>query len=159
MEMVTGGNLLETIGKLKWFTEKQAAHVIKQLLLALNFMHQKQIMHRDLKPENILVEENADDVKNEDIWIKLTDFGFATKYDPNKKQTLSLGSPLYMAPELCKEQAYDNKVDVWSSGVIAYILLAGEPPFYDRNKTGTKNAIYNDIIRNNPDYKKLKTDN
>ena len=122
--------------------------MIKQLLLALNFMHQKQIMHRDLKPENILVEENADDVDNEDIWIKLTDFGFATKYDPNKKQTLSLGSPLYMAPELCKEEAYDNKVDVWSTGVITYILLVGEPPFYDRKKVGNKNAIYNDIIRN-----------
>jgi len=87
----------------------------------------------------------------------LTDFGFATKYDPNKKQTLSLGSPLYMAPELCKEDAYDNKVDVWSVGVITYILLSGSPPFYDRKRTNTKQAIYNDIIKNQPDYSVLKT--
>jgi len=158
MEIITGGNLLQVIGKMKWFTEQQAAKVIKQLLLALNFMHQKNIMHRDLKPENILVEENADDVNNNDIYIKLTDFGFATKYDSNKKQTLSLGSPLYMAPELCKEIAYDNKVDVWAVGVITYILLSGSPPFYDRKRTNTKQAIYNDIIKNEPDYSLLKTD-
>lgn len=67
MEMVTGGNLLQVIGKMKWFSEQQAAKVIKQLCLALNFMHKKSIMHRDLKPENILVDENADDVNNDDI--------------------------------------------------------------------------------------------
>ena len=100
MEVVTGGNLLEKVTKMKKFTEIQAASVIKQLLLALNFMHNKNIMHRDLKPENILVEQ-FEETGQDDIYIKLTDFGFATKYDPNKKQTLSLGSPLYMAPELC----------------------------------------------------------
>jgi len=93
-------------------------------------MHSQNIMHRDLKPENILCEENADDPDNNNIWIKLTDFGFATKYDPDHpKQTLSLGSPLYMAPELVQEIAYDNKVDVWSVGVITYILMSGSPPF------------------------------
>jgi serine/threonine protein kinase len=83
-------------------------------------------MHRDLKPENILCEENADDLDNNNIWIKLTDFGFAIKYDPDHpQQTLSLGSPLYMAPELVREIAYDNKVDVWSVGVITFILMSG----------------------------------
>ena len=100
MELITGGNLLEKIGRMEKFTESQAAHVIKQLLLALNFMHKKNIMHRDLKPENLLCEENADDVDNNEIYIKLTDFGFATKYDANNKETLALGSPIYMAPEL-----------------------------------------------------------
>jgi calcium-dependent protein kinase len=60
MEVITGGNLLDKIGKMKRFTEVQAASVIKQLLLALNYMDQKQIMHRDLKPENILCEETSD---------------------------------------------------------------------------------------------------
>ena len=129
-----GGNLLEKIQKMKTFNEVQAANVIKQLLLALNFMHQKNIMHRDLKPENILCEDYADAEEGE-INIKLTDFGFATKYDPDKNETLSLGSPLYMAPELCEQVAYDNKVDVWAVGVITFILLTGYPPFYDRSST------------------------
>lgn len=103
MEVITGGDLLAKIGRLQQFTESQAAHVIEQVLLALNFMHKKNIMHRDLKPENLLCEENADDVNDEEIYIKLTDFGFATKYDPKKKHTLSLGSPMYMSPELVKE--------------------------------------------------------
>ena len=132
MELITGGNLLEKIGQMEKFTESQAAHVIKQLLLALNFMHKKNIMHRDLKPENLLCEENPEDVDNNEITIKLTDFGFATKYDPNKKEELSLGSPIYMAPELVMDKAYDFKVDCWATGVITYILLTGAPPFYPR---------------------------
>ena len=67
MEVITGGNLLQKIGSLGAFTESQARTVIKQLLLALNYMHSMQIMHRDLKPENILCEENADDVDNRNI--------------------------------------------------------------------------------------------
>jgi len=114
-------------------------------------------MHRDLKPENLLCEENLDDVDNNEIYIKLTDFGFATKYDANKPQTLSLGSPIYMAPELVKEEAYDFKVDCWATGVITYILLTGAPPFYPReNAKQSKNAIYDDITTNEPDYTLLQ---
>ena len=108
-------------------------------------------MHRDLKPENILVEENASSTDQE-IRIKLTDFGFATKYDENQKQNLSLGSPLYMAPELCKEDDYDNKVDVWAVGVITYVLLSGRPPFYDKHGGQGKRGIYRSIQNDEPDY-------
>ena len=62
-------------------------------------MHGQSVMHRDLKPENIMCEESEDG----QLVVKLTDFGFATYYDPDQPQTLSLGSPLYMAPELCNE--------------------------------------------------------
>ena len=103
------------------------------MLLALKFMHGNNIMHRDLKPENILC-ELASDMAPDELVIKLTDFGFAVKYNPNRKESLSLGSPLYMAPELCKETQYDFKVDLWAVGVIAYILLSGSPPFYDKSK-------------------------
>ena len=121
--------------------------MIKQVLLALNFMHKKNIMHRDLKPENLLCEETGAADDDDEIYVKLTDFGFATKYDPNKKQTLSLGSPMYMAPELVKEEPYDYKVDCWSTGVITYILLTGAPPFYDRtNPEPSKEGVYNDIL-------------
>jgi len=88
-------------------------------------MHNLNIMHRDLKPENMLCETGHDG----QIVIKLTDFGFSTHYNNNAKETLSLGSPLYMAPELCKEEAYDNKVDVWAVGCILFVLLSGMPPF------------------------------
>jgi len=154
-ELMSGGNLLEKIQEQRQFNESKAANVVAQVLHALNYMHGMNIMHRDLKPENILCEKSSD-VAETEIHVKLTDFGFATKYDPNGRQhTLSLGSPLYMAPELCKEIAYDNKVDVWSTGVITYILLAGRPPFYDKNSRQTKEGIYQDIINSTPDYKVL----
>ena len=133
-ELMSGGHLMEKLAAAGYkFTESKAASVIHQMLLALKFMHGKNIMHRDLKPENILC-ELASDMAPDELVIKLTDFGFAVKYNPNRKESLSLGSPLYMAPELCKETQYDFKVDCWAVGVIAYILLSGSPPFYDKSR-------------------------
>ena len=77
-------------------TERFSADIIKQLLLALNYMHQQNIAHRDVKPENILLSKEADGSLN----IKLTDFGFACFYDQNLGLKQVLGSPLYMAPEI-----------------------------------------------------------
>lgn len=134
MEYISGGNLLEKLSKVGSFTEGQVSRIIEQLLLALTFMHGKNIMHRDLKAENIMVDNSSSNQGEvEDINIKLTDFGFATKFSNEYKETLSLGSPLYMAPEICAEQEYDNKVDVWSVGVITYVLLTGVPPFVNRS--------------------------
>lgn len=130
MELVSGGNLFDMIKQERQFSEEKAASVIKQLCLALNYMHGLNIMHRDLKPENLLCEKNDDG----QVMVKLTDFGFATYFDPDKPQTLSLGSPLYMAPELCNETQYDNKVDVWATGIITFALLTGTAPFSGRNK-------------------------
>ena len=87
-------------------------------------------MHRDLKPENLLCEQSSDGM----ITVKLTDFGFATYFQSDQPETLSLGSPLYMAPELCEERSYDNKVDVWAVGVITFVLLTGSAPFSGRSK-------------------------
>ena len=97
------------------------------------------MMHRDLKPENMLVMDYQDSSR---INIKLTDFGFATVFKKGEKLDLALGSPLYMAPELCEEKEYDNRVDVWSTGVIAFILLSGMPPFIGQSK----DEIYDTII-------------
>lgn len=110
-------------------------------MLALNYMHGQNITHRDLKPENLLCEE-GDEHK-----IKLTDFGFACQFNPDIKMELSLGSPLYMSPELVKEVEYDQRVDVWSIGVIAYILMCGTPPFVGFNKDETYKAITNDPLK------------
>ena len=148
MELVSGGNLFDMIKQEKQFSEEKAASVIKQLCLALNYMHGLNIMHRDLKPENLLCEKNDDG----QVMVKLTDFGFATYFDPDKPQTLSLGSPLYMAPELCNETQYDNKVDVWATGIITFALLTGTAPFSGR----TKQEIYNSVNTREPDYNRLR---
>ena len=91
------------------------------------------IAHRDIKPENILMVGESD--------IKLTDFGFANFLDSKTKFTQVLGSPLYMAPEVIKEESYDEKVDLWAVGVIAHILLTGLPPFYHADKETMKKKI------------------
>lgn len=69
----------------------------------------------------------------DDFHVKLTDFGFSTFFNPEVKMSLCLGSPLYMAPELQKEKPYDERVDVWSLGCIAYIMMSGRPPFPDES--------------------------
>ena len=102
-ELVTGGELYDHIIKVKRLTERQAADLIKQLLLALNYMHEQNIVHRDIKPENILLapEESTEPGK---LNLKLTDFGFACFYRPERGLKQVLGSPLYMAPEIVREE-------------------------------------------------------
>lgn len=82
--------------------------------------------------------------------MKITDFGFATFYDPKKGASLLLGSPLYMAPEIIQEHQYDYKVDIWSIGVIAYVLLSGRPPFHGKNKDEIFNNIKNGELKFDP---------
>ena len=133
---------------MKRFNEEKAAKIIKQLVLALNYMHLQNIMHRDLKPENLLCEKREDG----QVVIKLTDFGFATHYNEDNPNTLSLGSPLYMAPELCRSKPYDSKVDVWAVGVITYVLLSGQTPF-----TGTtKKEIYTKVVKTEADLSRVR---
>lgn len=150
-ELVTGGELYDYIIKTKKLTERQAANVIKQILLALNYMHQQDIVHRDIKPENILLapeEGTGRDALN----VKLTDFGFACFFKKDKGLKQVLGSPLYMAPEIVQEQTYDSKVDIWSVGVIAHILLSGCPPFFGK----TKLDIYRSIVNDTPRFGRVK---
>lgn len=88
-------------------------------------------MHRDIKPENVLISPDAGDGK---VSVKLTDFGFAAFCNPVKGLSQRLGSPMYMAPEIIKNEPYGCKVDVWSIGVIAHVLLSGSPPFFARTQ-------------------------
>ena len=82
----------------------------------LNYLHKQNIVHRDMKPENILL--TSRDMNN--FELKIADLGFAVKYDPQTGLDLVLGTPLYMAPELIERKKYNEKVDVWSLGVICY---------------------------------------
>lgn len=97
-ELLEGGELFDRILQVKQFSEAKAAEIIKQVLMAINYMHSKNITHRDLKPENILLESK--DV-NQNV-VKISDFGFSCFFDPEKGLDLVLGSPMYMAPEIIK---------------------------------------------------------
>lgn len=111
--------------------------------------------HRDLKLENLMCQNEQVD----DLNVKLTDFGFATFFDPKLKMSLSLGSPLYMAPELVMEQEYDQKVDVWSLGCIMYILLSGAPPFTGKTKEDINQSIMNrDPAFNTQEWKRISSE-
>ncbi len=130
-ELLLGGELYERIIQQKKFSEHDAAKIIHQILLGLNYMHKRNIAHRDIKPENILMESK----ELQNLNIKLTDFGFAKFYDPMEGGlTESLGSPLYMAPEIIRNIPYTTKVDIWSLGILSYILFSGKPPIHGRTK-------------------------
>jgi serine/threonine protein kinase len=106
-------------------------------------MHKNKVTHRDLKPQNILLCD-----KTGDLSIKIADFGFSCIYDPKDGLDVTLGSPMYMAPELINKKVYNEKVDIWAIVVICYMLLSGEPPFPAETK-----AEMNDMItRKTPVY-------
>ncbi len=132
-EFVSGGELYETISQWETFTEEKAAYIMRQLLSAVNYLHSHNIVHRDLKPENLMVEKPKKSKKNSQeeegqINIKLIDFGTCNFFDGKTPLTLKVGTPYYIAPEILKRK-YTEKCDLWSCGVILYILLVGYPPF------------------------------
>ena len=129
-ELLTGGELYETILKFQKFNEKKAAYIMKQILSALNYLHSKGIVHRDIKPENILVQNDPKKNKNylDEIHIKLIDFGASNFFKHNEILTLKVGSPYYIAPEVLN-RSYNEKCDIWSAGVVLYVMLTGNFPF------------------------------
>jgi len=126
-EFIGGGDLYNAITKFTKFSEETAASIMYQIFSAICYLHSKNIVHRDIKPENILVENWS--LKNEDISLKIIDFGTSNYFNPNNKLSLKIGSPYYIAPEVIKNE-YDEKCDIWSCGVLMYILIVGKPPFY-----------------------------
>jgi len=123
LELITGGELFDQIVSRGSYSEKDAANIVKQILEAVQYMHSNGIAHRDLKPENLLCSGPANEI------IKVTDFGLSKDFGEATLQT-SCGTPDYVAPEVLRGAPYDNSVDLWSIGVITYILLCGFPPFY-----------------------------
>lgn len=123
MECMDGGELFDRLLEKKRFAEKDAAHAAYQMLLALNYIHTQGIVHRDIKLENWLYENKASD------HLKLIDFGFSKIWNPaDTKMKLSCGTLGYVAPEVL-EMSYTSQVDLWSLGIVVFILLVGYMPF------------------------------
>lgn len=134
MECLEGGELFDRVTERKTYSEQDAADATRQMLLALNYLHSHGIVHRDLKLENFLY-----DYKNGDH-LKLIDFGFSKMWEPNIKMHVSCGTLSYVAPEVL-EKSYTKQCDLWSLGVIAFILLAGYMPFSGSEAVQTKNIL------------------
>lgn len=128
-ELVEGGELFDRIVSKAHYTEKEARDLIKSLLETLNYMHTVGVVHRDLKPENLLLCSESDDSD-----IKIADFGFAKRISELLPKETACGTPGYVAPEILRGDRYGAEVDIWSMGVICYVLLAGYPPFYDEDQ-------------------------
>ncbi|XP_054812409.1 calcium-dependent protein kinase 11 [Prosopis cineraria] len=130
MELCAGGELFDRIIQKGHYSEKEAVKLIKTIVGVVEACHSLGVMHRDLKPENFLFENHGEDAK-----MKATDFGLSVFYKPGQAFSDVVGSPYYVAPEvLCKH--YGPEADVWSAGVILYILLSGVPPFWAETESG-----------------------
>ena len=144
MEYVEGGELFSFIGERGergGIPEIQVVHIFRQIIAALWYCHQINIFHRDLKPENILLDRDT-------MRIKLVDFGMAALQPQGKKLTTPCGSPHYAAPEVIESKSYDGgKADVWSCGVILYVLLTGTPPFNYDGDEGNLAPLFHAITR------------
>jgi len=133
LELVSGGELFDRIKESKKLDEDKARYYFQQIILGLNYCHKHGIAHRDLKPENILL--NTEDI------IKLSDFGLSNtqkstdsgRVNPSMMLRTVCGTPNYVAPEVLMEKGYNGfMADMWSCGVILYVMLAGKLPFYDK---------------------------
>ncbi|KAL6896827.1 hypothetical protein ACP4OV_007399 [Aristida adscensionis] len=151
------GELFEVLEDDKCLPEEQVQAIAKQLVKALYYLHSNRIIHRDMKPQNILIGKGS--------VVKLCDFGFARAMSANTvvlrsikdpylcppvhftKLTSPAGTPLYMAPELVREQPYNHTADLWSLGVILYELFVGQPPFYTNSVYALIRHIVKDPVK------------
>eukprot|EP00956_Cyclotella_meneghiniana_P016778 scaffold26777_cov50-Cyclotella_meneghiniana.AAC.2 len=124
-EFLEGGELFDRIVAKDTYTESEARDACKVIFDAMNYMAQKKVAHRDLKPENLLLQ-----FKTSDSEIKIADFGFAKTAETEEFLSTICGTPGYVAPEVLCKKKYGTQCDMWSMGVIVYILLGGYPPFY-----------------------------
>ncbi|CAM9791560.1 unnamed protein product, partial [Discosporangium mesarthrocarpum] len=148
LELCKGGELFDRIVEKTFYNEKEARDLVRTLLRAINHLHENSIVHRDLKPENLLMVS-----KNDDANLKIADFGFAkVARDSSEVLQTQCGTPGYVAPEILKSVPYGSPVDMWSIGVITYILLGGYPPFHDENQARLFQKIKKGRFAFHPQY-------
>lgn len=129
-ELLEGGELFDRIVSKEQYNEKDAATVVEIIATALAYCHENGVVHRDIKPENLLLVSKYDDTS-----LKLADFGFAAEVkEEHSGLKTPCGTPGYCAPEIITGKRYDKAVDLWSLGVVTFILLGGYPPFYDKDQ-------------------------
>ncbi|KAK9164752.1 hypothetical protein Syun_005654 [Stephania yunnanensis] len=140
MELCAGGELFDRIIQRGHYSERKAAELTKIIVGVVETCHSLGVMHRDLKPENFLLVN-----KDDDFSLKAIDFGLSVFFKPGQIFSDVVGSPYYVAPEvLCKH--YGPEADVWTAGVILYILLSGVPPFWAETQQGIFDAVLKGVI-------------
>lgn len=140
MERLEGGELFDRLLKCQKIKEEAAAGILQQLLLAVSYLHGRGLLHRDVKLENVMFTRKGGDQ------LKLIDFGFATRWDGAFELTQRCGTLHYVAPEVLKG-SYDSKCDLWSIGVVAYMLLTGKSLY-----GGDDEIVRRKVIRGTPDW-------
>jgi len=144
MELVTGGELFYKIVENGGYSERDAADIVRQICEGVKYLHSCGICHRDLKPENLLCSGEGSS-----MIIKIADFGLSKIFAGGQSLQTSCGTPDYAAPEvLTGGKEYDNSVDLWSIGVVTYVLLCGYPPFYGSSPP----ALFEKIIKCQYDF-------
>eukprot|EP00495_Collosphaeridae_sp_1-RS-2012_P002364 TRINITY_DN204_c0_g2_i12.p1 TRINITY_DN204_c0_g2~~TRINITY_DN204_c0_g2_i12.p1 ORF type:complete len:368 (+),score=98.82 TRINITY_DN204_c0_g2_i12:110-1105(+) len=146
-ELCAGGELFDHIVECRKFNEVKAAEYTRTMMSAIQYLHQQNICHRDLKPENFCLKTRGESGK-----LILIDFGVAREVQPEAKYKGVVGTPFYLAPEYLSRVSRDGntllKADIWSIGVITYIMVTGSPPFGGRNNA----QIFKNIVAGNLRY-------
>jgi len=151
MELVTGGELFYKIVERGNYSEQDAANIIRQIVEGVAYLHSNGICHRDLKPENLLCSgiEEKDSAGFNPFRVIIADFGLSKEFDGGEALETSCGTPDYVAPEvITAEGTYNQSVDMWSLGVITYVLLCGFSPFLSSTQTG----LFEKIIKVEYDF-------
>jgi len=155
MDLLEGGELYDEIIRREVFTEKEASYVLKQLLEALAYLHDKGFVHRDLKLENLLL------CSKNTLDIKVADFGLSRHINPGSRANTACGTPFYVAPDILLADnsfGYGPEVDMWAVGVILYILLSGRLPFSGGDADDDDEALFQNILEANLVWKKPQFD-
>ena len=144
MPFLNGGELFQHLKKFQKFDEEKVRFYGAQIALALDFLHKNDIIYHDLKPENILMDENG--------YLKLINFGMASKIKSNEINKCLTGTPEYLAPEIITGEGIYKSSDWWSFGVLLYEMLCGLPPFYEENIEKMYEMIKNETFKFPNDY-------